>query len=138
MEPEPVEARPLPQLVPAPVDIARFDRGADGGGEHQSAPRRCSSLWSPSSGPVSRLLFAFMRALVAGDDGGGGRITDTMLPPPDQDARARPWMVWSLTGDAPVACTVAALVSTERSPALAELRWHPSIDSPAFEHRFSV
>jgi hypothetical protein len=35
MKPEPVEAPSLPEFIPAPVDIARLDRRADGGGEHE-------------------------------------------------------------------------------------------------------
>ena len=35
MKPQPVEARANPQFVPAPVDVARLDRCADGGSEHE-------------------------------------------------------------------------------------------------------
>ena len=35
MKPESVEARSLPELFPAPVDVARLDRRADGGGEYE-------------------------------------------------------------------------------------------------------
>src|SRR5258708_30341017 len=41
MKPERVEARSLPEFSPAPVDIARLDRGADGGGEHESVFMPC-------------------------------------------------------------------------------------------------
>jgi hypothetical protein len=41
MKPERGEARPLPQLVPAAVDIARLDRCADGGGKHEPVLTPC-------------------------------------------------------------------------------------------------
>jgi len=41
MKPEPVEARSLPELVPAPVDIARLDWCADSGGKDEPVLSPC-------------------------------------------------------------------------------------------------
>lgn len=79
MEPELVETRSLPELVPAPVNIAWLDRRADGRGEHEPVlTPRCAECKTLSVLPLAVLAQV-----------------------PDRGARSSAWKPQQVTGALP-------------------------------------